>query len=132
MQTRPTVPALSERLCIGPTGLLRFNPGSGCYHAAHGLKKYNPNGFTHLLTDPFPVNDAYLRSLDIASHERRPRQSQAQRRDAWFRIGCFLAGLLLLAVLSALVQTATPAAAAPEEPMRGTARFAWHELRTAQ
>ena len=74
----PTI-TLSERLCVGTAGLLRFNPSSGHYYAVHGLKTYNPNGFIHPLTDPFPMDDNYLASLDISSHERR-RNTAARKQ----------------------------------------------------
>lgn len=77
---------LSDRLCIGPAGLLRFNPQSGDYYAVHGLKTYDKNGFIHELTDPLPMNytptQSQLDGYDIKNGERpapRPAHSRAAK-----------------------------------------------------
>lgn len=51
------------------------------------------------------MQDSYLRSLDIATHQRtrQCRQTPEQRREAWYRIGCVVGGSLLALVLAALV-----------------------------
>ena len=51
------------------------------------------------------LSDSSIRSLDIATGQRRarPRQTREQRREAWYRIGCFVAAGLLLSILGALV-----------------------------